>query len=141
MAVDNQFPYHVYGAQQDSGTAAVKSRSDYGAITFRDWQPIGAGESGYILPDPVNADIVYGGNTSGETYRFNRRTGQVQDVTPTPPSPGGVTYRYPWTTAIAFAAQPPHALYQAAQFVFKTTTAARAGRRSVPILRCEKALR
>jgi len=121
VAVDHQFPYHVYGAQQDSGTAAVKSRSDYGAITFRDWQPIGAGESGYILPDPVNADVVYGGNTGGETYRYNRRTGQVQDVTPTPPLPGGVTYRYPWTTAIAFAPQPPHALYQGAQFVFRTT--------------------
>ena len=121
VAVDHQFPYQVYGAQQDSGTAAIKSRSDYGAITFRDWQPIGAGESGYILPDPVDPDVVYGGNTSGETYRFNRSTGQVQDVTPTPPSPGGTTYRYPWTTAIAFGAQPPHALYQGAQFVFKTT--------------------
>jgi photosystem II stability/assembly factor-like uncharacterized protein len=121
VAVDNQFPYQVYGAQQDSGTAAVKSRSDYGSITFRDWQPIGAGESGYILPDPVNANIVYGGSTSGETFRFDRRTGQVQDVTPTPPAPGGVTYRYPWTTAIAFAQQAPHALYQGAQFVFRTT--------------------
>ena len=121
VAVDNQFPYHVYGAQQDSGTAAVKSRSDYGAITFRDWQPIGAGESGTIQPDPVNPDIVYGGSTGGETFRFNRRTGQVQDVTPTPPKAGGVTYRYPWTTALVFAPQPPHALYQGAQFVFKTT--------------------
>lgn len=120
VAVDNQFPYHVYGAQQDSGTAAVKSRSDYGSITYRDWQPIGAGESGYIQPDPVNPDIVYGGSTGGETFRFNRRTGQVQDVTPTPPSPGSAKYRYPWTTALAFAPQAPHALYQGSQFLFKT---------------------
>ena len=84
VAVDNQFPYWVYGGQQDSGTAAVISRSDYGQITFRDWHPIGAGESGYILPDPVNPGIVYGGSTGGELYRFDTKTGQVQDVSPTP---------------------------------------------------------
>ncbi|MEP6636186.1 MAG: glycoside hydrolase, partial [Acidobacteriota bacterium] len=121
VAVDNQFPYNVYGAQQDSGTAAVASRSDYGQITFRDWYPIGAGESGYILPDPENPQIVYGGSTSGETYRFDKKTGQVQDVSPTPSALGvKVTHRYPWTTAIAFAPQPPHAFYQASQFLMKT---------------------
>src|ERR1041384_7993997 len=63
VAVDNQFPYSVYAAQQDSGTAAFSSRSDFGLITFRDWYPIGAGESGYILPDPVDPNIVWGGST------------------------------------------------------------------------------
>ncbi|HYX40288.1 MAG TPA: hypothetical protein VE821_01255, partial [Pyrinomonadaceae bacterium] len=122
VAVDNQFPYYVYGAQQDSGTAAVASRSDFGLITFRDWYPIGAGESGYILPDPVDPDIVWGGSTGGELYRFDKRTHQVQDITPTPAAFGAVARnRYPWTTPIAFAPQPPHALYQASQFLFKTT--------------------
>lgn len=121
VAVDNQFPYWVYGAQQDSGTAAVVSRSDYGQITFRDWHPIGAGESGYILPDPVNPRIVYGGSTGGELYRFDTKTGQVQDVSPTPAELGTkVTHRYPWTTPIAFSLQPPHALYQSSQFLMKT---------------------
>jgi photosystem II stability/assembly factor-like uncharacterized protein len=121
VAVDNQFPYWVYGAQQDSGTAAVVSRSDYGQITYRDWHPIGAGESGYILPDPVNPQIVYGGSTGGELYRFDTRTGQVQVVSPTPAALGKtVAHRYPWTTAIAFSSQAPHALYQASQFLMKT---------------------
>ncbi len=121
VAVDNQFPYWVYGAQQDSGTAAVVSRSDYGQITYRDWHPIGAGESGYILPDPVNAQIVYGGSTGGELYRFNSKTGQVQDVSPTPAEIGlKVRNRYPWTTPIAFSFQAPHALYQSSQFLMKT---------------------
>ncbi|MDQ6652849.1 MAG: hypothetical protein M3Y84_08900 [Acidobacteriota bacterium] len=121
VAVDNQFPYWVYGAQQDSGTAAVVSRSDYGQITFRDWHPIGAGESGYILPDPVNAQIVYGGSTGGELYRFDTKTGQVEDVSPTPAIVGmKVRHRYPWTAPIAFSVQGPHALYQASQFLFKT---------------------
>ncbi|HXL81824.1 MAG TPA: hypothetical protein VN951_13185 [Pyrinomonadaceae bacterium] len=121
VAVDNQFPYWVYGAQQDSGTAAVVSRSDYGLITFRDWHPIGAGESGYILPDPVNPQIVYGGSTGGELYRFDTRTGQVQDVSPTAAEIGlKVTHRYPWTTPLAFSFQAPHALYQSSQFLFRT---------------------
>ncbi len=121
VAVDNQFPYWVYGAQQDSGTAAIASRSDYGHITFRDWHPIGAGESGYILPDPVNPQIVYGGSTSGDLYRFDSKTGQVQDVSPTPAELGNkVVHRYPWTTPLAFSFQAPHALYQSSQFLFRT---------------------
>jgi photosystem II stability/assembly factor-like uncharacterized protein len=121
VAVDNGFPYFVYGAQQDSGTAAVASRSDYGQITFRDWYPIGAGESGYILPDPIDSDIVYGGSTGGELYRFSRRTGQVQDITPTPGSPGESRPRYPWTAALAISPLAPHALYQGAQFMMAST--------------------
>lgn len=121
VAVDNQFPYWVYGAQQDSGTAAVVSRSDYGQITFRDWHPIGAGESGYILPDPANPRIVYGGSTGGDLYRFDSKTGQVQDISPTPAELGAtVKHRYPWTTPIAFSLQPPYAFYQASQFLMKT---------------------
>lgn len=121
VAVDNQFPYWVYGAQQDSGTAAVVSRSDYGQITYRDWHPIGAGESGYILPDPLNPQIVYGGSTGGDLYRFDTKTGQVEDVSPTPAEIGmNVRQRYPWTTPLAFSFQAPHALYQSSQFLMKT---------------------
>ncbi|MGH9928462.1 MAG: WD40/YVTN/BNR-like repeat-containing protein, partial [Pyrinomonadaceae bacterium] len=111
----------VYGAQQDSGTAAVVSRSDYGQITFRDWHSIGAGESGYILPDPLNPQIVYGGSTGGDLYRFDTKTGQVQDVSPTPAEIGmKVRHRYPWTTPIAFSFQAPYALYQSSQFLMKS---------------------
>ncbi len=121
VAVDNQFPYWVYGAQQDSGSAAVISRSDYGQITFRDWHPIGADESGYILPDPVNPQIVYAGSTGRNLSRFDTRTGQSQDVTPTPAEIGDkVKHRYPWTTPIAFSFQAPHALYHSSQFLFRS---------------------
>ena len=121
VAVDNQFPYWVYGAQQDSGSAAVISRSDYGQMTFRDWHPIGADESGYILPDPVNPQIVYGGSTGRDLSRFDTRTGQSQDISPTPAEIGTkITHRYPWTSAIAISTQPPHALYHASQFLFRS---------------------
>ncbi len=122
VAVDNQFPYWVYGAQQDSGTAAVLSRSDFGQISFRDWHPVGAGESGFILPDPSDPNFVYGGSTGGELFRFDSKTGQVEDVSPTPLVTGAkVNHRYVWSTPIAFAPWPSHTLYQSSQFLMKTT--------------------
>src|SRR5438477_7723472 len=63
VVTDDAFPYRVYGAQQDAGTAGVASRSDVGGITFLDWAPVGAGESGYLAPEPLDPDVVYGGDT------------------------------------------------------------------------------
>jgi photosystem II stability/assembly factor-like uncharacterized protein len=80
VSTDNAWPYRVCGGQQESGSACVKSRGDHGAITFRDWLPVGVEEYGYVAPDPRNPDIVYGGKVS----RFDRRTGQTQQVGPKP---------------------------------------------------------
>jgi photosystem II stability/assembly factor-like uncharacterized protein len=118
VAVDNQFPYFVYGAQQDSGTAAVASRGNYGQITFRDWYSVGTGESGYIVPDPDEPGVAYGGSTGGDLYRYTQRTGQVEDISPTPDEFGSTTNRYPWTTAIAIT--PARVIYQASQFLFRS---------------------
>ena len=52
-------------------------------ITFREWHPVGVEEYGYAAPDPLNADIIYGGKVT----RYDRRTGQVQNVAPTPVRP------------------------------------------------------
>jgi photosystem II stability/assembly factor-like uncharacterized protein len=135
VAVDDRFPYWVYGAQQDSGTAGVMSRSDYGQITFRDWHPIGADESGYIAPDPTHPGIVYGGSTSGDLYRFDERTGQVVDVSPTPASLGAkIIHRYPWTSPIVFSPVPPHGLYMASQFLMKTADGGRSWKTISPDL-------
>jgi len=125
VAVDDAFPYRVYGAQQDAGTAAVKSRSDFGEITFREWAPVGAGESGYIAPDPLNPDIVYGGDTYGVVHRFDRVTGQSQDVTPWPAPTFGQAmpqrkYRFTWTSPIVFDRKDPRTLYIGAQMLLAT---------------------
>ena len=61
IAVDDAFPYRIYGGQQDSGTVRLASRSDYGQLTFRDWHPVGADEYSYVAADPLNPDIFYGG--------------------------------------------------------------------------------
>jgi len=125
VATDNQFPYRVYGAQQDSGTVAIASRSDYGEITFRDWSPVGAGESGSIAPDPSDPDIVYGGSTGGELFRFSRRTGQSQDISPIAMRTFGGDisrhkYRFSWTSPLAFSPQDSHVLYFGSQYLLKS---------------------
>lgn len=78
VTADNAFPYRLCGGQQESGSACVNSRGDDGSITYRDWHPVGASEYSYVAPDPLNPDIVYGGTVT----RYDRRTGQTQNVSP-----------------------------------------------------------
>ncbi len=125
VSTDNQFPYFVYGAQQDSGTVATTSRSDYGSITYRDWYSIGAGESGYIAPDLSDPNIVYGGSTYGRLYRFDKRTGQSQDISPTAVEEWGgainqKNLRFTWTSPIVFSPHDPKTIYMGAQYVLRT---------------------
>jgi photosystem II stability/assembly factor-like uncharacterized protein len=123
VATDNRFPYRVYGAQQDSGTAAVASRSDYGQITFRDWSPIGGEESGYIVVDRTNPDIVYGGGPFGVLRRFSWTTGQSFDISPAAIPFNGSKLRFTWTSPVADSPQNPRVLYFGAQFVLRSDDA------------------
>jgi photosystem II stability/assembly factor-like uncharacterized protein len=115
VITDNQFPYWVYGGQQESGSAAVKSRGDNGAITFRDWRTVGVEEYGYVAPDPLNPNLVYGGKAS----RFDMTTGQVQNVAPEILRSG--KYRFLRTAPILFSPVDPRILYLAGNVLFKTT--------------------
>ncbi len=114
VITDHRFPYWVYGGQQESGSAAVESRSDDGSITFRDWHPVGAEEYGYIAPDPLHPEIVYGGKVT----RFNWITHDVQDVSPQV-IPG--KYRFVRTMPLVFSPADPHILYLGSNVLFKTT--------------------
>jgi photosystem II stability/assembly factor-like uncharacterized protein len=125
VITDNQFPYVVYGAQQDSGSAAVVSRTDHGQITPRDWFPAGASESGYMAPDPKDPNIIYLSGTYGSVDRYNKRTGLSQDVTPWPvPTFGSEInqrkYRDPWTPVLLFSPADSTTLYLGTQYVMKT---------------------
>ena len=80
VITDEQFPYVAYAAQQDSGTAAVPNRSDFGEITYREWYSIGGFEFCFIAPDPLNPNIVYSGGWYGSVVRFDKTTGQIAHV-------------------------------------------------------------
>jgi Tol biopolymer transport system component/photosystem II stability/assembly factor-like uncharacterized protein len=115
VSTDDQFPCRVYGGQQESGSAGVSSRGDDGQITFRDWRPVGAEEYGYVAPDPLHPNLIYGGKAT----RYDRTTGQAQDVSPEALRSG--KYRFLRTAPLLFSPVDPHVLYLGANVLFKTT--------------------
>ena len=111
---DNAFPYRLCSGQQESGSACVSSRGNDGEITFRDWHPVAAEEYGYVVPDPLDPDIVYGGKLT----RYDRRTGQAQNIMPKPFR--GADFRVVRTQPIVFSPLDPHTMYFAANTLWKT---------------------
>jgi photosystem II stability/assembly factor-like uncharacterized protein len=114
VITDNRFPYWVYGGQQESGSAGVASRGNDGEITFREWHPVGAEEYGYIAPDPLHPNLIYG----GKVERFDWSTGEVQSVGPEAVRSGKI--RYVRTLPLLFSPVDPHILYFGASVLFKT---------------------
>ena len=126
VITDNEFPYHVYGAQQDTGSIAVPNRTDHGQITGRDWYMVGGGESGWIVPDPNDPNILFASGVYGSVIRWDRRTSLSQDITPWPmPNFGSEInqrkYRDPWTPVLVPSPLEKNTLYFGTQYVMKTT--------------------
>ncbi|MGB8324993.1 MAG: hypothetical protein WCE52_18705, partial [Candidatus Acidiferrum sp.] len=115
VTTDNRFPYWVYGAQQESGSVATQSRSDYGEITFREWSLPGVFEYGYIAVDPADPNILYGAKLT----RTRQDIGEVADIAPEPVRRG--QYRYNRTLPVVFSPLDPKSLYFAANVLFKST--------------------
>jgi photosystem II stability/assembly factor-like uncharacterized protein len=110
VSLDNDFPYNIYGAQQDNSTVRIASRSSGGSITQENWYDVGGGESGWIAPHPDNSEIVFAGSYDGFLTRTDRRTGQSRDVNPYPDNPmgsgaEGARYRFQWNFPLMFS---PH---------------------------------
>ncbi|MFZ3264985.1 MAG: glycoside hydrolase, partial [Terriglobales bacterium] len=114
VITDNQFPYWVYGAQQESGSVGSASRSDFGEITFRDWTTLGVEEYGYVAPDPLHPNLIYGGKATV----FDRTTGQTRDVSPVVLRTG--QFRFNRTAPLIFSPVDPRALYLGSNVLFVT---------------------
>jgi photosystem II stability/assembly factor-like uncharacterized protein len=126
VTTDHRFPYAIYGAQQDSGSIAVYSRSDHEHLDTRDWFLPGGSESGYIAINPKDENVIYLSDTFGGVERFDRRTSLSQNITPWPL--GGFDapinkrrYRDPWTPVLVFSPADKSSLYLGTQYVMKTT--------------------
>jgi photosystem II stability/assembly factor-like uncharacterized protein len=114
VSADNAFPYRLYSGQQESGSVGIASRGNDGAITFRNWHPVAAEEYGYVTADPLDPDIIYGGKLT----RYNRRTGQGQDILPVPlQSPG---FRMLRTEPVIFSPVDPHLLFFCGNTLWET---------------------
>ncbi|MEO8074174.1 MAG: glycosyl hydrolase, partial [Acidobacteriota bacterium] len=128
VTLDEDFPYNIYGAQQDNSTVKIASRSDDFAITDKNWYDIGGGESGWIAPLPTDSDIVFAGSYDGYLTRYNHKTAQYRDVNPYPENPMGsgavdYKYRFQWNFPIMFSPHQTNGkypLYTAANVLFRS---------------------
>ena len=125
VSTDNSFPYRILGAQQDNSTIRIKSSTYGAAVTEDDWEPTAGSESGYVVADPTNPDIVYGGNYGGYLSRLDHRTGENRAITVWPDNPMGagadvLKYRFQWNFPIFFSPHNPKRLYCAGNALFVT---------------------
>lgn len=116
VTTDNNFPYRIYGAQQDNSTQRILHRTDGGSIGERDWDVSAGGESGWLAVDPTNNDIVYGGSYDGLLERKNHATGESRNINAWPDNPmghgaEGAKYRFQWNFPIFFSPHDPTKMY------------------------------
>ncbi len=125
VSTDNSFPYRILGAQQDNSTIRIKHRTYGSAITADDWDVTAGSESGYVVADPSNPDIVYGGNYGGYLSRLDHKTGENRAISVWPDNPMGAgadvqKYRFQWNFPIFFSPHNPKRLYTAGNALFVT---------------------
>jgi photosystem II stability/assembly factor-like uncharacterized protein len=125
VTTDNAVPYRILGAQQDNSTVRIKSRTAGAGITERDWEVTAGSESGHVVADPLNPDIVYGGNYGGYLARLDHKTGENRAIDVWPDNPMGAgadvqKYRFQWNFPIFFSPHNPKKLYTAGNHLFAT---------------------
>ncbi len=125
VTVDNQFPYRVYGAQQDNTTLSVPSRWEETLDPVQNWYEVGGGESGHIAVDPRNPDIIYAGTYIGQITRKDRQKGHTRDVVAYPQmhdgtAPRDIKYRFQWNAPIRLSPHNPDVLYHCSQYVHRS---------------------
>jgi photosystem II stability/assembly factor-like uncharacterized protein len=128
VAADNDFLYRVYGSQQDNTSVSIATRTDHGYIGPGDFAPVGGGESGYVVPDPRNSNIVYADDEGPFFTRYDRATGQAQSIQQWPEDISGHAadtqkYRFTWTMPIVISSHNPEVIYHASQYVFRSSDA------------------
>lgn len=125
VTTDNAFPYHILGAQQDNSTIRIKSRTSGAGISERDWESTAGAESGYVVADPSNPDVVYGGNYGGYLSRLDHKTGENRAINVWPDNPMGAgadvqKYRFQWNFPFFFSPHNPKRLYAGGNHLFVT---------------------
>ncbi|MBC7850980.1 MAG: glycosyl hydrolase, partial [Chitinophagaceae bacterium] len=125
VSTDNSFPYRILGAQQDNSTVRIKHRTYGSAITTSDWQETAGSESGYVVADPLNPEVVYGGNYGGYLSRLDHQTGENRAISVWPDNPMGAgadvqKFRFQWNFPIFFSPHNPKRLYCAGNALFVT---------------------
>lgn len=125
VITDNQFPYRLYGAQQDNSSISLPSRSDFGAVTQEDWWSPANSESGYIAVNRKDPNVLYVGDHHW-VYRYDKKSNQTRDISPNPETHYGwgardINFRFQWTFPVVASRHEPGVVYTTSQFVHKST--------------------
>ena len=126
VTLDNDFPYNIYGAQQDNSTVKIASRTTDSGIDRINWYDVGGGESGWLAPSPKDSNIIFAGSYGGLITRYDHHTGQLRNVTPWPDNPMGagaadLKYRFQWNFPILFSPHDQNTLYAGGNVLFRST--------------------
>ncbi len=126
VALDDQFPFHVFGAAQDEGAFEGPSAAVGGGIGEGEWHNVALGESTFVAPEPGSPFVTYGSGYYSAFVRLDRITGDAKNVSPWPrymagAASGETKYRFGWTHPIFFSPANPRELLAAAQVVFSST--------------------
>lgn len=125
VTVDDQFPYRVYGCQQDNSCVSVPSRTSSPSIERQDWYEIGGCESGHVAVDPRDPNVSYAGCYGGEISRYDHATDQNREIMAYPQLAVGqaardLKYRFQWNAPIRLSPHDPSVLYHTSQFVHRS---------------------
>jgi photosystem II stability/assembly factor-like uncharacterized protein len=134
VSTDNHFPYRILGAQQDNSALRIASRGAENGIGRNDFQETAGGESGHVVADPTDPEVVYGGSYGGFLTRLDHRTGALRDINPWPDNPMGwgaaeLEHRFQWNFPLFFSPHDPKKLYAASQYLLESTDAGASWRR------------
>jgi photosystem II stability/assembly factor-like uncharacterized protein len=125
ISADNAYPYRLLGGQQDNSSVRIMSRTKHGSITNSDFGATAGGEAGCDVADPLNPDIVYGGEYDGIMRRLDHRTNEIRHINVWPESnigsgPANLDYRFQWNYPLFFSAHNAKKLYAAGNCLFSS---------------------
>jgi photosystem II stability/assembly factor-like uncharacterized protein len=125
VSIDDRFPFHIYGAQQDEGSIEGPSASVSGTISGDEWQRVAYGESTFVAPQPGDPDITYGSGYFSIFLQYDAAIGQYRSVSPWPDYQEGASsaelkYRFGWTHPVLFSPANPKQLLVGSQYVLRS---------------------
>jgi photosystem II stability/assembly factor-like uncharacterized protein len=126
VSTDTEFPYHLFGGQQDMGALGIASRG-WGGIDDKDWFDVGGddAECGWVWPVPFDNHLIVAGGYNGALTLFDTRSHQIRDIAPWSNASSGhpasdLKYRFTWTSPAVFSPTDPHLLYMGSQYLMES---------------------
>jgi photosystem II stability/assembly factor-like uncharacterized protein len=126
VTVDDEFPYHIYGPQQDNSTIRLPAWGEGSIHPKRNWKSVGGCETGPVALHPDRPWLIYSGCYGGHLSRMNLRTEQSRNVMVYPQlqlgqAPRTLRERFQWNAPIEVSPHDPDVVYHASHRIWRST--------------------